>query len=96
MYIYMHHIYYYVVEDRLIITFIKKWRRCTSLTSQDICTCSNLWVTFNQYAAQYAKVDLGIGYPDYAPSRFIQQALSDVALDGNKYLQYTREKGHLR
>ena len=68
----------------------------TFFVNEVIFLFSNIWVKFNQYAADYAEVNLGQGQPDYAPAEFIQQTLSEVALEGNNYLQYTREQGHLR
>ncbi|XP_067931395.1 kynurenine aminotransferase-like [Watersipora subatra] len=56
----------------------------------------NMWLDICEIKAKYSEVDVGVGLPDYPPSEYIQRTLSDVALEGNEYLQYTRDQGHLR
>jgi len=56
----------------------------------------NIWIEFSTLAKEFAKVDFGQGQPSYAPQSYIAETLSQVALEGNNFLQYTREVGHPR
>ncbi|XP_067931396.1 kynurenine--oxoglutarate transaminase 3-like [Watersipora subatra] len=56
----------------------------------------NIWLDFTRCKTKYSEIDVGVGLPDYPPSEHIQRALADVAMEGNTYLQYTRDQGHPR
>lgn len=55
----------------------------------------NLWVESIQLALEYKPLNLGQGFPDFAPPQHLSQALAEVASDDNfLFHQYTRNFGH--
>nr|XP_033503248.1 kynurenine--oxoglutarate transaminase 1-like isoform X1 [Epinephelus lanceolatus] len=56
--------------------------------------CTNR-VEFAQLAADYKAVNLGQGFPDFSPPKFIQDAFSEAVSGGPQMHQYTRPFGHL-
>lgn len=54
----------------------------------------NVWVEFTQLAADYKPVNVGQGYPDFSPPKFIQDALCEAVRGGPQMHQYTRAFGH--
>uniref|UniRef100_A0A674MC95 Kynurenine aminotransferase 1 n=1 Tax=Takifugu rubripes TaxID=31033 RepID=A0A674MC95_TAKRU len=55
----------------------------------------NVWVEFTQLAAAYSKVNLGQGFPDFAPPKFVQEAFCHALNEGPMMHQYTRAFGHV-
>ncbi|XP_014248930.1 kynurenine--oxoglutarate transaminase 3 isoform X2 [Cimex lectularius] len=56
-----------------------------------------IWGEFNALAAEHKPLNLGQGFPDFAPPSHVTQALADVAKDDNILLhQYCRGYGHVR
>ncbi|XP_062290017.1 kynurenine--oxoglutarate transaminase 1-like isoform X1 [Scomber scombrus] len=55
----------------------------------------NIWVEFTQLAADYKAVNLGQGFPDFSPPKFIQEAFCEAVSGGPSMHQYTRPFGHL-
>uniref|UniRef100_H3C1C4 Kynurenine aminotransferase 1 n=1 Tax=Tetraodon nigroviridis TaxID=99883 RepID=H3C1C4_TETNG len=55
----------------------------------------NVWVEFTQLAAAYSKVNLGQGFPDFAPPKFVQEAFCHALNEGPMMHQYTRAFGHI-
>jgi kynurenine--oxoglutarate transaminase/cysteine-S-conjugate beta-lyase/glutamine--phenylpyruvate transaminase len=54
-------------------------------------------VDFTQLALKHKALNLGQGFPDYPPPKFVTDALVEVANSPNYSLhQYTREFGHTR
>lgn len=47
-------------------------------------------VEFTQLAAAYSKVNLGQGFPDFAPPKFVQEAFCHALNEGPMMHQYTR------
>lgn len=47
-------------------------------------------VEFTQLAASYSKVNLGQGFPDFAPPKFVQEAFCHALNEGPMMHQYTR------
>lgn len=47
-------------------------------------------VEFTQLAAAYSKVNLGQGFPDFAPPKFVQEAFCHALNGGPMMHQYTR------
>ncbi|XP_050439434.1 kynurenine aminotransferase-like isoform X2 [Adelges cooleyi] len=45
---------------------------------------------------KYKTLNLGHGYPDYNPSTYISQYLTEVAIESGQFNQYTRGFGHMR
>ena len=57
-------------------------------------TDNNIWVTFTGLARSTGAVNLGQGFPDYAPPEFVRTALKNVAGSEDYMLnQYTRGYG---
>ncbi|XP_019133895.2 kynurenine--oxoglutarate transaminase 1 [Larimichthys crocea] len=54
----------------------------------------NVWVEFVQLAADHKAVNLGQGFPDFAPPKFVQEAFSKAVNGGPLMHQYTRAFGH--
>nr|XP_043867860.1 kynurenine--oxoglutarate transaminase 1 isoform X1 [Solea senegalensis] len=54
----------------------------------------NVWVEFSKLAADYEAVNLGQGFPDFSPPRFIQEAFCKAVSGGPSMHQYTRAFGH--
>lgn len=47
-------------------------------------------VEFTQLAAAYSKVNLGQGFPDFGPPKFVQEAFCQALNEGPMMHQYTR------
>lgn len=47
-------------------------------------------VEFTQLAAAYSKVNLGQGFPDFGPPKFVQEAFCQALNEGPTMHQYTR------
>lgn len=57
----------------------------------------NVWVEFIDLALKHKPLNLGQGFPDFAPPKHVTDALNDVVKDSNVLLhQYTRGYGHPR
>ncbi|KAM9735216.1 kynurenine--oxoglutarate transaminase 1 [Menidia menidia] len=56
----------------------------------------NVWVEFTQLAADYKAVNLGQGFPDFSPPKFVQEAFCKAVSGGPSMHQYTRGFGHPR
>ncbi|KAK7896448.1 hypothetical protein WMY93_021773 [Mugilogobius chulae] len=54
----------------------------------------NVWVEFTQLAADYKAVNLGQGFPDFSPPKFVQEAFCAAVMGGPQMHQYTRAFGH--
>ncbi|XP_054613754.1 kynurenine--oxoglutarate transaminase 1-like [Dunckerocampus dactyliophorus] len=54
----------------------------------------NVWVEFTQLVAENKVVNLGQGFPDFAPPQFIQDAFCKALSGGPAMHQYTRAFGH--
>lgn len=54
----------------------------------------NVWVEFTQLAADYKAVNLGQGFPDFSPPKFVQDAFCEAVKGGPQMHQYTRAFGH--
>ncbi|XP_029921224.1 kynurenine--oxoglutarate transaminase 1 isoform X2 [Myripristis murdjan] len=54
----------------------------------------NIWVEFTQLAADYKVVNLGQGFPDFSPPKYIQDAFCKAVSSGCPMYQYTRGFGH--
>ncbi|XP_076614883.1 kynurenine--oxoglutarate transaminase 1-like [Chaetodon auriga] len=54
----------------------------------------NVWVEFTQLAADYKAVNLGQGFPDFSPPKFVQEAFCSALNGGPLMHQYTRAFGH--
>lgn len=54
----------------------------------------NVWVEFTQLAADYKAVNLGQGFPDFSPPKFVQEAFCAAVMGGPPMHQYTRAFGH--
>ncbi|KAM7368788.1 hypothetical protein PAMP_013095 [Pampus punctatissimus] len=55
----------------------------------------NVWVEFTQLAADYKAVNLGQGFPDFSPPKFVKEAFCEAVNGGPSMHQYTRAFGHL-
>nr|BBA45757.1 kynurenine oxoglutarate transaminase [Pachyrhynchus infernalis] len=55
----------------------------------------SVWVEYIQLALDYKPLNLGQGFPDYPPPKYVTDALLEVA-KGTKHHQYTRDFGHPR
>ncbi|XP_074473851.1 kynurenine--oxoglutarate transaminase 1-like isoform X1 [Sebastes fasciatus] len=55
----------------------------------------NVWVEFTQLAADYKAVNLGQGFPDFSPPKFVREAFCEAVSGGHQMHQYTRAFGHL-
>lgn len=51
-----------------------------------------VWTVFNQVAQETGAINLGQGFPDWRPSPFILDALTEAV--SSSYHQYTRPAGH--
>lgn len=51
--------------------------------------CANR-VEFSQLTAEYKAVNLGQGFPDFSPPKFIQEAFCEAVSGGPLMHQYTR------
>ncbi|XP_068562761.1 kynurenine--oxoglutarate transaminase 1 isoform X2 [Cebidichthys violaceus] len=58
--------------------------------------CRNVWIEFTQLAADYKAVNLGQGFPDFSPPKFVQEAFCKAVSGGHQMHQYTRAFGHPR
>ncbi|XP_023015012.2 kynurenine aminotransferase [Leptinotarsa decemlineata] len=60
-------------------------------------TGESVWNEYAQLAADYKPINLGQGFPDFPPPKYIMQTLSEVS-GGENYMihQYTRGYGHPR
>ncbi|CAJ1070188.1 kynurenine--oxoglutarate transaminase 3-like [Xyrichtys novacula] len=56
----------------------------------------NIWVEFTKLAADYNAVNLGQGFPDFPPPKFVQDAFCEALRGGPMMHQYTRAFGHPR
>ncbi|KAM6901616.1 kynurenine--oxoglutarate transaminase 1 isoform 2-T2 [Lycodopsis pacificus] len=56
--------------------------------------CKNVWIEFTQLAADYKAVNLGQGFPDFSPPKFVQEAFCEAVSGGHQMHQYTRAFGH--
>ncbi|XP_056288112.1 kynurenine--oxoglutarate transaminase 1-like [Pseudoliparis swirei] len=56
--------------------------------------CKNIWVECTQLAADYKAVNLGQGFPDFSPPKFVQDAFCKAVSGGYQMHQYTRAFGH--
>ncbi|KAF7655234.1 hypothetical protein LDENG_00058930 [Lucifuga dentata] len=54
----------------------------------------NVWVEFTQLATEYKAVNLGQGFPDFPPPKYIQEAFCKAVSGGCSMHQYTRAFGH--
>lgn len=54
----------------------------------------NVWVEFTRLAAEYKAVNLGQGFPDFSPPKFLQEAFCKAVSGGPLMHQYTRGFGH--
>ncbi|XP_041666867.1 kynurenine--oxoglutarate transaminase 1 [Cheilinus undulatus] len=54
----------------------------------------NVWVEFTKLAADYKAVNLGQGFPDFSPPKFVQDAFCNALNGGFQMHQYTRAFGH--
>ncbi|CAL8318228.1 unnamed protein product [Lota lota] len=54
----------------------------------------NIWVELTQLAADYKVVNLGQGFPDFAPPKFLQDAFCKAVSGDCLMHQYTRAFGH--
>lgn len=54
----------------------------------------NVWVEFTKLAADYKAVNLGQGFPDFSPPKFVQEAFCAAVMGGPPMHQYTRAFGH--
>ncbi|KAJ8936108.1 hypothetical protein NQ318_022930 [Aromia moschata] len=58
---------------------------------------NNVWREYGQLAVKYKPVNLGLGFPDFHPPKFVLDALADVVASNDASLhQYARPNGHLR
>lgn len=55
----------------------------------------SVWVEYIQLALEYKPLNLGQGFPDYPPPKYVTDALVEVASNRNLH-QYTRGFGHPR
>lgn len=55
----------------------------------------SVWVEYIQLALDYKPLNLGQGFPDYPPPKYVTDALTEVASNRNLH-QYTRGFGHPR
>ncbi|XP_077478938.1 kynurenine--oxoglutarate transaminase 1 isoform X1 [Stigmatopora argus] len=56
----------------------------------------NVWVEFGQLVADYQPVNLGQGFPDFAPPKYMEDAFCEALRGGASMHQYTRAFGHPR
>ncbi|XP_074647158.1 kynurenine--oxoglutarate transaminase 3-like isoform X2 [Tubulanus polymorphus] len=57
----------------------------------------NVWVEFGKLSTDYKALNLGQGFPDFAPPQFVIDALSAATRSDNALMnQYTRSTGHPR
>ncbi|XP_037607938.1 kynurenine--oxoglutarate transaminase 1-like [Sebastes umbrosus] len=54
----------------------------------------NIWVESAKLAAEYKAVNLGKGFPDFSPPKFLQEAFCEAVNGGPQMHQYTRAFGH--
>ncbi|XP_042252002.1 kynurenine--oxoglutarate transaminase 1-like [Thunnus maccoyii] len=67
-------------------------RRLRTLRTDDV--DKNVWVEFTQLAADYKAVNLGQGFPDFSPPKFVQEAFCEAVSGGPSMHQYTHAFGH--
>ncbi|XP_061763384.1 kynurenine--oxoglutarate transaminase 1-like [Nerophis ophidion] len=79
-----------VVHANLPKTIMSRKLRASRTEGVD----KNVWVEFTQLAANYKVVNLGQGFPDFAPPEFIQDAFRKALSGGPTMHQYTRAFGH--
>ncbi|XP_076014786.1 kynurenine--oxoglutarate transaminase 1-like [Genypterus blacodes] len=56
----------------------------------------NVWVELTQIALDYKVVNLGQGFPDFPPPKYMQEAFCKAVSGGTSMHQYTRGYGHPR
>lgn len=58
----------------------------------------SVWVEFGKLATETKAINLGQGFPDFAPPNSVTQALTEIIAPGSNPLmsQYTRSYGHAR
>ncbi|MCH2192412.1 MAG: aminotransferase class I/II-fold pyridoxal phosphate-dependent enzyme, partial [Gammaproteobacteria bacterium] len=54
----------------------------------------SVWLEFSPLAQATGSINLGQGFPDWAPPEFIQEAAAE-AVRGNGFSSYARSPGHL-
>ena len=60
-------------------------------------TDRNVWVEFSKLAVESKSLNLGQGFPDFMPPKYMQDALLTVASSDSPFMnQYTRGYGHPR
>lgn len=57
----------------------------------------NIWKDYGELAEKYKPLNLGLGYPDFHPPKFVTDALAEVLSKNDPLLhQYSRPAGHPR
>lgn len=60
-------------------------------------TDENVWVVYGKLATDYTATNLGQGFPDYFPPKYVTDGLLNVATGSSPFVhQYTRSYGHPR
>lgn len=54
----------------------------------------SVWLEFSPLSAQTGSINLGQGYPDWAPPAFLEKAASESII-GDKFSTYARSAGHM-
>uniref|UniRef100_A0A8C3A4R4 Kynurenine aminotransferase 1 n=1 Tax=Cyclopterus lumpus TaxID=8103 RepID=A0A8C3A4R4_CYCLU len=82
-----HNVFMNVLLFQTIMSRQLQARRTASLRK-------NVWVEFTQLAADYKAVNLGQGFPDFSPPKFVQDAFCKAVSGGYQMHQYTQPFGH--